>query len=306
MIQATGLKLKVLDLSGKQSGQTNLPLQFLEPLREDLIKKAVLTIQNNKRQAYGAYKEAGKRHSVEVSKRRRKYKGSYGRGISRVPRKVLSRRGTQFYWVGAFAPGTVGGRKAHPPKAEKIWKWKLNTKEKRKAIRSAMSAVMNKELVIKRGHKIPDNYPFLVNEGLEQITKTKDLVKTLLNLGFKEELLRAEKTTIRAGKGKTRGRRKIMKKSLLLVVSDARKVSRAANNIPGVEVINIKRLNAEVLAPGGHPGRATLFTTKALEVLRTGLFMKDYKGEAYREEKKVNGKKASDKTAQRKNTERKS
>ena len=36
-------------------------------------------------------------------------------------------------WVGAFAPGTVGGRKAHAPNAEKIFDKKINKKENRKA-----------------------------------------------------------------------------------------------------------------------------------------------------------------------------
>jgi large subunit ribosomal protein L4e len=141
------MKLKILSTTGSITGETELPIGFSEPLRTDLIKKAVLCIQNNKRQAYASYKEAGQRHAVKISKRRRDFKGSYGKGISRVPRKTLSHRGSQFFWVGANAPGTVGGRKAHPPKVEKVWAWKLNAKEKRKATCSAMSAVMIKELV---------------------------------------------------------------------------------------------------------------------------------------------------------------
>ena len=47
-------------------------------------------------------------------------------------------------WVGAFAPGTVGGRRAHPPKSEKIWSKKINKKENAKAIRSAISATLLK------------------------------------------------------------------------------------------------------------------------------------------------------------------
>jgi len=280
------MKLKILNMAGTLVGEADLPIQFLEPIREDLIKKAFLAIQNNKRQAYGTYEEAGKRHSVRLSKRRRAYRGSYGHGISRVPRKILSRRGRQFYWVGAFAPGTVGGRKAHPPKAKKVLRWKINTKERRKAICSAMGATTDKDFVVKRGHLIPQNYPFIVEEDLEKITKTQDLIEALLKLGFKDELRRVKKTRTRAGKGKTRGRRKVVKKSLLLVVSDTKLIRRAANNISGIDVVNIKRLNTELLAPGGHAGRATIFTTKALELLKTGLFMKDYKGESKKKEKK--------------------
>ena len=72
------------------------------------------------------------KQSAKLSKRRRAYRGSYGFGISRTPRKILSKRGRRLGWVGAVAPNTVGGRRTHPPKAEKIWREEINTKERRK------------------------------------------------------------------------------------------------------------------------------------------------------------------------------
>nr|AJS12862.1 50S ribosomal protein L4P, large subunit ribosomal protein L4e [uncultured archaeon] len=266
------MKLKIMSISGAEAGETDLPSQFSEPIRTDLIKKAGLAVQNNKRQAYGPYKEAGQRHAVRISKRRRDYKASYGKGISRVPRKTLSRRGSQFFWAGANAPGMVGGRRAHPPKVETVFGWKLNTKERKKAIRSAMSAVMINEIVMKRGHLVPKNYPFLVSEDLEKINKTKKLIEALNKLGFEDEINRTSKPGIRAGKGKLRGRKKITKKSLLLVVSDINDISKAVSNVPGVDAINVKKLNADVLAPGGHVGRATLFTVKAIDEIKRGMF----------------------------------
>ncbi len=115
------MKLKIISIKKAEAGERELPAQFKGLVRPDLIKRAVLSLQSNKRQAYGASPEAGKRHSAELSRRRRKYRGSYGHGISRVPRKILSRSGLRFNWAGAVAPGTVGGRRAHPPKTEKIW-----------------------------------------------------------------------------------------------------------------------------------------------------------------------------------------
>lgn len=266
------MKLKIFSAAGIQTGEIDLPKQFSEPVRIDLIKKAVLAIQNNKRQAYAPHEKAGMIHAIRISKRRRDYKGSYGKGISRVPKKTMSRRGSQFFWVGANAPGVVGGRRAHPPKLETVWGWKLNTKERRKAICSALSAVVLKEAVVKRGHTVPEKYPFVVSEDFEKINKTKQLIDALNKLGFENELNRAFEPRARAGKGKLRGRRKITKKSLLLTVSDVTEISKAASNLPGIDVINVKKLNAEALAPGGHPGRATLFTTKAIEELKVGLF----------------------------------
>ena len=128
------MKIKIVDQEKKETGSKDLPKQFSEPIRKDLIKRAVAVLQANRRQRYGAKPEAGKRPSASLSKRRRKYRGSYGLGISRVPRKILSRRGTRFNWVAAFIPGAVGGRRAHPPKASKLWEQKINKKENRKAI----------------------------------------------------------------------------------------------------------------------------------------------------------------------------
>jgi large subunit ribosomal protein L4e len=270
------MKLKVLDETGNAVGEIELPLQFSEPLREDLIKKAVLAIQNNSRQAYGNFEDAGDRHAIRLSKRRRDYKTPYGKGMSRTPRKTLSRRGSQMHWVGAQAPNTVGGRRAHPPKAEKVWAWKLNDSERRKAIRSALSATISKKLVQERGHVVPDNYPFVLHESFESIDKTAKLISALGKLGFAQDLCRGEETSTRAGRSKLRGRSKKSKKSILFVVSEGCKATFAAKNLPGVDIVSIKKLNTELLAPGTHYGRATLFTTKAVDELKRGLFTSKY------------------------------
>ena len=144
------MQVKILDISGSETGKKNLPEQFAEEIRSDIIQRAVLAIQSHNRQPFGADPMAGKRASVRISKRRRQFRGTYGIGQSRIPRKALSRNGTRFNWVGAFAPGTVKGRRAHPYKAEKNWSLKINTQERHKAIRSALAAVMNAEAVRER------------------------------------------------------------------------------------------------------------------------------------------------------------
>jgi len=261
------MKLKVLDQNKVETKTVTLPVQFLEPVRKDLIKRAVLALQSARRQKYGANPEAGKRYSSYLSKRRNSYKGTYGIGQSRTPRKVLNRRGTRFYFVGATAPQTVGGRRAHPPKAEKEWTHKINTKERRKAIRSALSATMSAELVIERGHKLPEDFPFALDTSFEEISKTKDILSALKKLGFDEEIERASRTTIRAGVGKRRGRKTITKKSFLFVVSKDCPLLKAAANLIGADIVPAQSLNAELLAPGTHEGRLTLFTDGALDVL---------------------------------------
>lgn len=261
------MKLKILTAENKEKGNIELPNQFYEDIRPDIIKRAVLSIQSHKRQRYGSDPEAGMKVSAKLSRRRHKYKGAYGHGIGRVPRKSLTHRGTQFYWVGAEAPGTVGGRRAHAPKAEKKWEQKVNKKENRKAIRSAISATVDKELVLKRGHNVPDNYPFVIDEKFESLERTKDLKKALLSLGLEQELSRSSIKKIRAGIGKMRGRKYKKRKGPLLVVDDNTKIAKAGNNIPGLDVVKVNELNTEVLAPGAVPGRLTLFTESALKKL---------------------------------------
>ncbi|MFH1915881.1 MAG: 50S ribosomal protein L4 [Nanoarchaeota archaeon] len=262
------MKLKIMNTDKTETGSVTLPAQFDEPVRPDLIKKAVLSHHSRERQAYGAFAEAGKRPSAIVSKRRRDYRGSYGIGISRVPRKVLSRRGTRMNWVGAFAPGTVKGRRAHPPKPDKQWEQKINKKEKRKAIRSALSATMIVAHVKARGHLPPLHYPFIIDDHIETITKTKDAYQALTRLGFSEELIRSQKTRIRAGKGKMRGRKTITPIGLLIVVSKDCPLMKAGRGIAGITIERIDALNAKILAPGTHPGRITLYTTSALDRLK--------------------------------------
>lgn len=272
------MKLNIVNQVNSVTGKIDLPVQFSEEIRPDLIKRAVESSQSNKRQPYGSDPRAGKRHSTYVSKRRRNYKGCYGAGISRVPRKVLSRNGTRMNWVGALAPGCVGGRRAHPPKVEKIWGMKINVKERRKAIRSAMAATMIKQLVQQRGHIAPKDYPFIIDDSFEKIGKTKELADALKSMGLADELSRAEQRKIRAGKGKARGRKYISKKGPLIVVSSDCNMLKLVN-IPGVEISKVNMLNAELLAPGKQVARLTLFTSSAIKKLADEkLFTKDYQG----------------------------
>jgi large subunit ribosomal protein L4e len=260
------MEVLVRGTDGATSKQS-LPSQFQELVRPDLIKKAVHAIQSRRRQRYGADLRAGKRVSADISKRRRKYRGSYGTGRSRIHRKVMSRRGLHFNYVAALAPQAVGGMRAHPPKAEKNWAWKINKKERRKAIRSALAATMFKDIVQARGHKIPYEYPFIAEDTLQLLSKTKEVKKVLASWGLQEELSRSSIKKVRAGKGTMRGRRYKTRKGLLLVVDTICPLTQAAKNIPGIDVILVNNINTELLAPGGVPGRATIFTKKAIAKL---------------------------------------
>ena len=42
---------------------------------------------------------------------------------------------------------------------------------------------------------------------------------------------------------------------------------KAAMNLPGVDIVNVRNLNAELLAPGAHPGRLVVWTESAFNAL---------------------------------------
>lgn len=247
---------QIFSLDGKSTGNVTLPKVFETPLRPDVIKRAVLSIQSHRLQHQGRDPMAGKKTSAES-------RGT-GMAIARVPREKGGGGRA------AFAPGTVGGRQAHPPRSETRIAKAIPRKEKRLALLSAIAATASKETVASRGHEVEGipQIPLIVEDSLQQLTKTKEVEIALSNLGLLTDIYRVrESRTIRAGKGKHRGRK--MKQAIgpLIVVAESKGLFNAAGNIPGVDIVTVKNLNAEILAPGTHPGRLTLWTNGAIEQL---------------------------------------
>lgn len=253
------MKVNVYSLKGRITGKIDLPDVFSEPLRPDLIKKAVLVSQSARLQPYGPDWMAGKRTSA--------FSWGPGHGVSRVPR-VKGRRYSAS-GRGAFVPHAVGGRRAHPPVVERKLREKINVKERRKAIASAIAATSDRELVEKRGHLIDKvkELPIVVSDDLEKINKTKETREVFVKLGVWDDILRAKNKKIRAGKGKTRGRKYRKKKSALIVVSADRGINTGARNHPGVEVVRVSDLGVEHLAPGTQHGRLTIYTKSAIRLI---------------------------------------
>ena len=247
---------KIFDLQGKAAGKAMLPPIFATPLRPDVIKRAVLAIQSSRLQPQGRDPMAGKRTSAES-------RGT-GMAIARVPR-IKGGGGTA-----AFAPGTVGGRQAHPPTAEKIIIRRISKKEAHLALFSAIAATASKEAVAQRGHAIEDvpQIPLIVEDSIQELKTTKEVEQALTSLGVIPDTNRVKASRkIRAGKGKRRGRKMKQAVGPLIVVAENKGLAKAASNIPGVETVTVNNLNAEMLAPGTHAGRLTLWTNSAVERL---------------------------------------
>lgn len=249
------MELNVIDLSGKTAKKISSRL-FDEPLRPDIIKKAVLASQANRRQPYGAHMYAGMRTSAEG--------WGPGRGVSRVARLKNSSKSARI-------PQAVKGREAHPPKPETDRTEKINDKERKKAIQSALSATANSELVKKRGHKFSAGLPLIAVDDLASLKKTKEVKSFMEAAKLWDDIERAKEVTIRAGKGKLRGRRYRGGKSILIVTAEDKGIAKAARNLAGVDIVTFDKLNAELLAPGTHAGRLTVFTESAISKLEEAM-----------------------------------
>ncbi len=252
--------MKLFDTKGVKKGEVKLPPVFSTVLREDVIKRAVLAEQSWRRQAYGPNKMAGQRSSAHYHGRRDlpHDQRMMNREMARLPR--IHGHSGRLFMTARIAPQAVKGRRAHPPKPERKWGEKINKKERLLALKSAIAATADSELVKARGHRAES----VVVSGLEKIEKTKDLVALLKKIGFEDELKRVAEKKVRAGKGKMRGRKYKKKKGPLIVVAKKTNV----DNIPGVDVVTLDELSVEALAPGCIPGRVTIWSKEALEKLK--------------------------------------
>jgi large subunit ribosomal protein L4e len=263
------MKTKILDINGKEKASIDLPKEFSAKIRKDIVGK-VLEVKKSK-QPYGACPIAGLQASAsgKLIHRRHVWKSQYGRGMSRVPRKRMSQRGSQFNWEAATSPNTKGGRRAHPPKAvSMINNLKMNKKEMKIAFISALSATANSKEVCEKYARLKDKkieVPFVVESKLSGL-KTKELIESLKKILGKDLFeVGLIKKTVRAGRGKTRGRKYKSNAGLLLVIGEKENLKTGA-----VEVVNVKKLSVTDLAKGGV-GRLTIYTEGAIKDLQEKL-----------------------------------
>ena len=260
------MKANILNINGEKVREINLPSCFSQQVREDIVYKVLETKKTE--QPYSPSPVAGKQHSASgvIKHRRHVWKSSYGRGMSRIPRKIFSRRGTQFNWEGAEIASTKGGRRAHPPKIlARMGALKINKKELKIALLSALSATADKKQVSKRYLRLKDkkidNLPFIVESKITSL-KTKQFIESIKKI-LGEDILGVsiKKKKIRSGKGKSRGRRYKSNAGLLVVLG---KNENLKINI--FDTKNTENIGVVDLASGGV-GRITLYTEQAIKEL---------------------------------------
>jgi large subunit ribosomal protein L4e len=255
------MKTEVVGMNGKASGEVNVPEVFSTQLRPDLVKRVFWIVESHGFQPKGRDPMAGERTTAET------HNPPTGTGRSRIPRVKGER-----YSRGGLAGGVasvVKGRLPHPPRSEKVIHLGVNRKEKLLATNSAIAYTASLDAVKARGHRVKKlNLPLVVADDIETVEKTAELVSFLEKVDLKNELDRVEGRIKRnTGKRRLRGRAYKTGVGPLIVVTNDRGVGKAAGGIPGVGVTRVESLSVLDLAPGGVPGRLTLWTESALSAL---------------------------------------
>ncbi len=254
------MKAQLYSSSGSKKSDLELPSVFNSMIREDLAHKYFEANKFLHMQPYTHDPEAGKKHSASgtISHKRHEWKGHYGKGISRIPRKTMYRRGTQFFWIAAEVSQARGGRAAHGPTGI-LRPRKINKNEQILAMNSAFAATANKDYVVKRYSTLNniDSAPLVV-ESLPN--KTKEAIETLRKIFGSSFSVVLKKKEIRAGKGKSRGRKYKSNAGLLVITGAKEKIK-----LSGVDVKQVREVGIRDLYP---LGRLTLYTKQALEEMK--------------------------------------
>ncbi|KAL5545625.1 hypothetical protein UlMin_005312 [Ulmus minor] len=249
------------DMATDCAQTVHLPDVMKASIRPDIVNFVHANISKNSRQPYAVSKKAGHQTSAES--------WGTGRAVSRIPR--VPGGGTHRAGQGAFGNMCRGGRMFAPTKIWRRWHSKINVNQKRYAVVSAIAASAVPSLVLARGHKIETvpELPLVISDAAEGVEKTSVAIKVLKQVGAYADAEKAKDShAIRPGKGKARNRRYINRKGPLIVYgTEGAKLVKAFRNIPGVDIVNVERLNLLKLAPGGHLGRFVIWTKSAFEKL---------------------------------------
>ncbi|GBF98594.1 60S ribosomal protein L4 [Raphidocelis subcapitata] len=131
--------------------------------------------------------------------------------------------------------------------------------------RAAQAAACRKQQAQKLQHQ--QQQPQRLKQQQQQ-QQQRWVLSVLKAIGALPDATKArDSKAIRAGKGKMRNRRYVLRKGPLVIFGTDNGISRAFRNLPGVEVASVERLNLLQLAPGGHLGRFCVWTKSAFESL---------------------------------------
>lgn len=166
------------------------------------------------------------------------------------------------------------GRMFAPIRIWRKWHRRVNIRQKRYAVGSALAASAVVPLVQARGHavdRVPELPYVIADSSFVKVEKTKEALKFFKKIRVISDIQKVRSNIkVRAGRGKTRNRRFKNRRGPLIVFNgENQRFLKAFRAIDGVDVCNVNRLNLLQLAPGGHFGRFIIWTESAFRALST-------------------------------------
>lgn len=260
------MDVTLYQLDGKGSRSVALPEVFSGEFRGDLVRRAMLAEQSLAYQPQAHSVLAGiDTTAVYIGRYDASWRRGRHMGQAIRPRQAL---GGGAQGDVRRIPSATKGRRAHPHKLERKIVENINRKEYMRALESAIAGCAKAD-VVRLNHSFKGSLPIVIEDGIEKVAKTSDLVKILNALGLGEELERSSKPSRRKGLRRSAKQRKF-RKNVLIIAADAEKIERAGRNIPGLDVCSIPKLTIGKLAPGTNP-RITIWSESAIRNIEKAL-----------------------------------
>lgn len=230
------MKVNVYDLNANVVGEVELDLK-IKYIREDIVRRVVLSEESKMYQPKGNYRWAGMDTSARFVGREGIYGSLKDQGQARLPRELL---GGGRYGRVRIVPQSVKGRRAHPPKPEKIIEEKVNKKEKNLGIIHSIFGVR-----------------LFVVRDLEKIKRTKDGLEILKRFVGEIDVERKRITGVRK-KRKQRAYREPVRATVIV-----KEGGQGFSNILGVRFKESKDLQVRDIAPGGSISKRNLIISES-------------------------------------------
>ncbi|MCL5433546.1 MAG: 50S ribosomal protein L4 [Candidatus Marsarchaeota archaeon] len=252
----------VFDIKGSLKESIVLPESFKEHVRNDLIRRAVLAEETLTKQPQGHSLLAGMNTTARYYGAMDSYRSGRHRGIAIRPRQKLGggRQGDV-----RRIPSAMKGRRAHPHRIEKTIVERINAKEYQKAIRSSIAATADLKYV-KQRNIYDGKLPLIISNDIESLKKTANVLEFLKKFGIEKDLDKSKKPQLKKGLRRS-SKLRHFRRSVLIIVNDDKGIIKAARNIAGVDVCKVASIKASLLAPGGVPGRLTIWSKDAINNL---------------------------------------
>ncbi len=248
------MAVNIYGIDGSVKGSMELSEVFSTPLRPEVIRRAVISEDSYEFQPQAHSVLAGMQTSARYYGRVHSFRSGRHMGRAIRPREKL---GGGAQGKVRRIPSSTKGRRAHPHMVGKTLIERINKKEYQIALASAIAATAKKSTT-----------PLVVSNAIESVKKTKEMMQIFDKLKLSAQIAQSHDPKIG---GKRYAVRRHFRNALLFVAGKECDAIKAARNIPGVDACTVSNITVGKLAPGGSPGRQTLWSEDAVKSIEKSM-----------------------------------